>query len=338
MTSFKYLGSTFVAADGHMCWADVRKNAVKMRVAAKQFLPVLKMRGLSPRDRGKLLSNTAVACLLYGCEAWTVTGKIRRKLERQLHKLRLMVLNLGVGRAAFLKKPRSLRLSVLRNRTKRVFPVDIRDLLAKRRLTAVLKSLITAPAPLTTLLMSAQLTNNYGEKKRNRLRATYQSSILEDFVWVSGMEDNPRERFRELVSQVERQLVGHLEEPLQHCLHNNEARHPILRERAVRLKALALAKLEVKRIVNDLFAKGARYRRTRKEPRLVPPGAGRFEGSNRHCAARFGSVSARNRHERVAHGAQPIVIRPYPCPAIGCSKAYKTEGHLRRHRNLNHTQ
>ena len=132
------------------------------------------------------------------------------------------MINLGVdARAVLLKKPRSYRLSVLRNRTKRVFPQDIRDLLAKRRLSTVLKSLITAPAPLTTLLMSAQLTGNYGGKKSNRLRATYLSSILEDFVWVSGMEDNPRERFRELVTQVERHLIGHLEEPLQLCLYNN---------------------------------------------------------------------------------------------------------------------
>ena len=338
VTSFKYLGSTFTGADGQMCWGDVRQNAVQTRVAARQFAPVLKLRGLSPRDRGKLLSSTAVATLLYGCETWTVTAKIRRKLERQLHKLRSTVMNLGVGgRTAFLRKPRSHRLSVLRNRTKRVFSQDIRDLIAKRRLVSVLKNLVTAPAPLTTRLMSAQLTGNYGRKKSNRLRATYHSSILEDFVWVSGMDDNPRERFNELVSRVERHLIGTLEEPLQHCYYYNEARHPIVRERAVRLRALALAKVEVKKIVDDLFARGAKYRRTRKEPRLYPPGTRKFECSSKYCAARFGSVSARNRHERAAHGAQPIEIRPYPCPTDGCNKAYKTEGHLRRHQNLYHT-
>ena len=76
---FKYLGY-MITSDGK-CITEIKKRIATAKDAFKKLSLILKNRNISMTTKFRLLKTYAWSTLTYGCECWTITSDIEKKIE-----------------------------------------------------------------------------------------------------------------------------------------------------------------------------------------------------------------------------------------------------------------
>ena len=76
---FKYLGY-LLTSDGR-CTPEVQKRVAVAKVTFKGLTPIMNNRNIGMDTKMRILKAYVWSVLLYGCECWTVTTGIQKKLE-----------------------------------------------------------------------------------------------------------------------------------------------------------------------------------------------------------------------------------------------------------------
>ena len=76
---FKYLGY-MITSDGK-CITEIKKRIATAKDAFKKLSLILKNRNISMTTKFRVLKTYVWSTLTYGCECWTITSDIERKIE-----------------------------------------------------------------------------------------------------------------------------------------------------------------------------------------------------------------------------------------------------------------
>ena len=76
---FKYLGY-LLTSDGR-CTPEVQKRVAVAKVTFKGMTPLMNNRNIGMDTKMRILKSYVWSVLLYGCECWTITIGIQKKLE-----------------------------------------------------------------------------------------------------------------------------------------------------------------------------------------------------------------------------------------------------------------
>ena len=76
---FKYQGY-LLTSDGK-CTTEIRKRIAEAKVTFKKFSSIMINRNIKIDTKFRILKTYVWSVLLYGCECWTITNNIRKKLE-----------------------------------------------------------------------------------------------------------------------------------------------------------------------------------------------------------------------------------------------------------------
>ena len=76
---FKYLGY-MITSDGK-CITEIKKRIATAKVALQKLSLILKNRNISMTTKFRVLKTYVWSTLTYGCECWTITSDIEKKIE-----------------------------------------------------------------------------------------------------------------------------------------------------------------------------------------------------------------------------------------------------------------
>ena len=79
MVKFKYLGY-LLTSDGK-CSSEIQKRIVAAKVPYKKLSSIMTNRNIKMETKFRILKAYVWSILLYGCECWTITNIIRKRLE-----------------------------------------------------------------------------------------------------------------------------------------------------------------------------------------------------------------------------------------------------------------
>ncbi len=79
VTNFRYLGS-LVREDGQ-CEAEIKARIAMSKTNFKKMSTILTNMGISFRTRSRVLKCFVWSVMLYGCESWTISKVMRRRIE-----------------------------------------------------------------------------------------------------------------------------------------------------------------------------------------------------------------------------------------------------------------
>ena len=76
---YKYLG--FLITSDARCDIEIKKRIAIAKEAFNRMNPILKNRNISMSTKMRTLKTYVWSVLLYGCECWTISANIKKKLE-----------------------------------------------------------------------------------------------------------------------------------------------------------------------------------------------------------------------------------------------------------------
>ena len=79
VSKFKYLGY-MITSDGR-CTTEVKKRIAMAKDAFRNLSPILKNRNILMQTKLRVLKSYVWSMLFYGCESWTITKQIEKRLE-----------------------------------------------------------------------------------------------------------------------------------------------------------------------------------------------------------------------------------------------------------------